>query len=337
MAYQAIHDVPEIGEAAAALATAVQERVRSNSEHTSTARLKRHGITYITGNTSVSVASQVAWSNVVGTEGKISVDSVGADVTGQDVRAIGMWVSTPTQRPLCVDIPWPVSANANAIRIVLCSVVPRFTDDACTVEVLAHVWDGNGWYPTPPGMGVCEQVAVTGQESADTFRIAEPWRSSEAFAVVVGSPDVRWDSLLVRMPGRLARDRTTQRDGDTSTPARIVLTVLSRPVNSPTVTATRSIVSVESPRLFTIDRKSHNMPSGLQDGASHMWGVIVGTDGVRRWHLLPCVLSGDGIADVQVACWPPLSDAEVAGLSIDLIRSSPIAIQSIGISEISDA
>jgi hypothetical protein len=116
-----------------------------------------------------------------------------------------------------------------------------------------------------------------------------------------------------------------------------VLSILSRCEDNPDDAATREIADIAGPRLFSLDRKSHNMPSLLHDGASHMWGVIVGTDGVRRWHLLPCVLSNDGIEDVQVACWPPLDDAEPVGSEIVLIRSSPIAIQSIGISEVSDA
>ena len=345
MSYVGINEDADVAATAAALLTSVQERVIANSEHTAASRLKRHGVTYFPGPTANPVLAQIDFDDFAGVTGKLSMSnpSVGTPtaVTGVDSRSIGLWVSTPTQRPLCLDIPWPISANATAIRIVLCSRVPTLNSNVATVEVLAHVWDGLGWYPTPPGMATTEQADVTGYASADTFRFAEPWRSTEAFASIDGSvtaQGARWDSFLVRMPARLKLDRTTQRDTDqTATPARIVLSILSRCEDSPDDEAAVTITAIQSPRLFSINRTSFAMPTLLRDGASHMWGVIVGTDGVRRWHLLPCVLSSNGIADVQVACWPPLDDAEPVGATVTLIRSSPIAIQSIGISEVSDA
>lgn len=326
------------GTSAAAL-TALQDRVRDNSEHTARSRLKRGGLTYVPGLSSGDTATDVVFSDFTGPlDALLEYDNGGNPVTGSDPRSIGAWIATPPMRPLCIATRWPVSANAASVRIVLCSRVVT----AGAMQVLAHVWDGEGWYPTPPGSATLEPLEVSGYESSTTFQFRADLRSLSCFreltASNVSNEGVRWDALTVPMPSRTRIDRTIQRDGDRNATGLVVLSFLSVR-SSVTVEDTTTLVNADDPRQPVIALRSHEMPQACRDGAAPLLGLVTGSDGALRWHLMPAVRSNGGHPNyVHVACWPPLAPPERAnGTSIDLVYAPTLNLSSIGISEIGDA
>lgn len=326
------------GTSAAAL-TALQDRVRGNSAHTATNRLKRGGMTYIPGVSNVTVSADVNFGSFTGPgDALLEYDGSGVPVTGNDPRSIGMWIATPPMRQLCIATRWPMSANATAIRVVMCSRLVS----AGAMQVLAHVWDGQGWYPTPPGSATLEPLSVAGFESPSTFQVRADLRTSSAFREIttsaVSNENVRWDAFAIPMPNRPRIDRTIQRDGDRNAMGLVVLSFLSVS-ETPSVEDSTAITDASDPRQPTLYRASHQMPVACRDGASPLFGLVTGTDGVLRWHLLPAVRSNGGHPNfVHAACWPPLAPPErESGTAIDLVYAPTLNVSSIGISEIGDA
>lgn len=338
MTYLAIDDgTAEIAETEAALLTAVQDRVRQNAAHTAANRLKKHGVVFPMGPGSETVAVDVEFGAFVGQAGQLSLSNVGASVTGADFRSAGSVFVTPVQRPLCAAFPWPISANATAIRAVLCS------SPLGAVEVMMHVWDGVAWYPTPPGMHTTERWETDGYESPDTLRFAEPWRSLPCFATLgptrtSSADECRWDALTVLLPNRAKVDRSCQLPDDANNPARIVFSFLSQPIGTLSPSLQTSFTAIADIRYPVLAHASYQMPALCRDGAGMGWLAVTGSDNVVRWHSLLAVDPGDGLSEVTAYVWPPLQLPEEApGAGVDVIVGGIMQLASIGISEIGDA
>jgi len=338
MTYLAIDDATaEIADTEAALLTAVQDRARQNAEHTAANRLKKHGVVFPLGVSANPTIGQVEFDDFAGPTGQVSLSNIGASVTGTDIRSAGAVFVTPTQRPLCMVFPWPISANASAIRAVICSA------PFGAYEVLMHVWDGVAWYPTPPGMHTVERWETDGFESPDTLRFADRWRSLPCFAVigptrVSPADECRWDALTVFLQERSKIDRSCQLAEDANNIGRIAFSFISQPVGTLASSLTTTITAVEDIRAPTLDAQSFQMPILCRDGAGVGWLAVTGTDGVVRWHLLASVDPGNGSLGVTAYVWPPLQlPEEGVGVTADVIVGGVVQISSIGITEIGDA
>jgi hypothetical protein len=342
MAYRAIDTtVAEIVDTDAALSAGVARRVTENAEHTAASRLKRCGLVWHGGVTDEATAADVTGANMVGAQGVVSRNNSGVDVTGADVLTSGCWVSTPTQRPMLAAWYWPISANAARIRLVLCSEA-----QASGVHVVAHVWDGQRWYPYPPSLSQYVGSTVASYESPDTLAPSPEVIAGSNYARITSdatADGLRWDALTVDMPGRARFDGSYQRPGDVPLGV-IALSILSaKPTANDGVTLIANSVAVDDGgRAIMYHMQPANIPANPNKiGTYHGHLVTPTRTGGFRWRHVPCVLPRDsqGPHDVTWWVWPPVTAADVLDSSSPAVKVFPagrVRMMSIGVSELGE-
>jgi len=160
-------------------------------------------------------------------------------IYGQNAARRGLQFSTPTDTPLTVRIPWPMSANADTIRIVMCiGLAGRASSGAAErkMQVVAQVYTGGRFYPKRYGIGDLEVIDV----SADGYDTSDVRSFNSAVlagsnAVEIGGSSVSveglcWVELNVDISERPVprRDDVAMRDGETEGRSFILLHFLSR-------------------------------------------------------------------------------------------------------------
>jgi len=341
MAYRAIDTtVAEIVDTDAALSAGVARRVTENAEHTAASRLKRCGLVWHGGVTDEATAADVTGASMVGAQGVVSRNNSGDDVTGADVLTSGCWVSTPTQRPMLAAWYWPISANAARIRLVLCSEA-----QASGVHVVAHVWDGQRWYPYPPSLSQYVGGTVTGYASGDTLEPAPEVIAGSNYARITTdatADGLRWDALTVDLPGRARFDGSYQRPGDVplGVVALSILSALPDPGDAVEIASTGE--SEDGGRLVYYTMQPADIPDTPNALGTYHGHLVTPThSGALRWRHIPCVLPLDtgGPHAVRYWVWPPASALD------DLASQSPapkifpagrVRMMSIGVSELGE-
>lgn len=163
-------------------------------------------------------------------------------IYGQNAARRGLQFSTPTGTPITVRIPWPMSANADTIRIVMCiGLAGRAASGAAErkMQCVAQVYTGGRFYPKRYGIGDLEVVDVSadGYDTSDV-RTFNATVLAGANAVEIGGTSVSgeglcWVELVVDISDRPTprRDDVAMRDGDAEGRSFILLHFLSRPAD----------------------------------------------------------------------------------------------------------
>lgn len=348
MAYQPLD--PAFPQTDQTIPTVLGSLLLTNAEEASTLRLKACGATYWPGASTDTDGATAALDNVPGTEGVTSYSSTGVAQYSNDTKSVGLWVSTPVQRPLVLRFPWPLSANARRIRVVVTCSVTSPTDG--TVDLVAMVNDGVQWYGATPTPESLVSAPSTVPPSNDPVRFSAEIEASDAFASVgtsIAHDSVTFVSLEVDLSGRPTWDTGLHRTGDIQFSAEVCLAVLSR-LGDTEVTQDHANVVVHEPRnLLSIPGTRPNYV-----GPAHF--VLALTDSAvtdyRLYHVSaagpdPTIAETratapdiDSTGDTWLCVWPPARQTTLENSELTqhlIIPNSTIRIIAVSIQELPNA
>lgn len=241
--YKAIDDAIATG--GRSLTGAISALLVANTTINASTRLRKSVACWPGHETDTADYTLIDGEAIVGPYGCVGYDvhpAVHTPVYGQNAARRGLQFSTPTDTPLTVRIPWPMSANADTIRVVMCiGLSGRAASGGAErkMQCVAQVYTGGRFYPKRYGIGDLEVVDVSadGYDTSDV-RTFNATVLAGANAVEIGGSSVTgeslcWVDVTVDISDRPTprRDDVAMRDGDAEGRSFILLHFLSRPAD----------------------------------------------------------------------------------------------------------
>lgn len=329
----------------------------ANVTDLATTRLKASGVTYWPGQSTSATLATAGVADIPGTVGVTSYNSSGTAQTSADPTSVGMWLSTPVQRPLTVAVPWPISANARRVRIVVaCSVT---SPTGGVMDALAWVYDGGGWYPTPPTSAALEPEPATTYPSNDPQRFSALLQSNTAYCeigVSTALDGVTFAEFIVDLGDRQPRDGSIQRPGDERRNPMVGVAFLSR-IGTGSGSTLNDVTASTPANLAEISKDLHSFPGFPVAGVGAYHGTLALVDSSTneyRYYGIQALGQNPNdpddatsAPDIQansngwVYVWPPVRDTTFVNANKygghKLIGNTVIRILSLTVQELPDA
>lgn len=332
------------------IASGVAALLTANQADMATSRLKAAGATYWPGQSTSYDLATVGVADVPGSEGVTSYDPSGTAQYSSDPQSVGLWLSTPVQRPMCVTLAWPFSANCKRVRIVMaCSVT---SPTGGVMDALGFAYDGFAWSPVNPGAEALEVESASTYPSDDPRRFNAALQATDAYREIgtgTATDGVTFAEFIVDVSARPAMDLTVQRAGDTVRQGIVGVALLSR-IGTDTNGIDLANIDLHDPRnLVSIPSTAPNYI-----GAAH--GILAlrdaGTTGMRYYAVVASgpdptdagtFASAPDIAPVGDAwfyIWPPARETTFTNSELNqhqLFGNTVIRILSLTVQELPDA
>ena len=336
------------------IASGVATLLTANQADMAASRLKAAGATYWPGQSTSYNLATVGVADVPGSEGVTSYNSSGTAQYSSDPQSVGLWLSTPVQRPMCVTVAWPFSANCKRVRIVMaCSVT---SPTGGVMDALGFAYDGFAWAPVNPGAEALEVESASTYPSDDPRRFNAALQATDAYREIGDSTaldGVTFAEFIVDVSARPAMDLTVQRAGDTVRQGIVGVALLSR-LGTGTGLALNSIVVRQPRNLIDLNTHLHSMPSHPSAGTGMYHGALALVDsatGAFRYHAVqsigmdPMSIQPYGpdlpaSTDAYAYVWPRVRDTTPDASQVGphrLLGNTVIRILSLTVQELPDA
>lgn len=274
------------------IASGVAALLTANQADMATSRLKAAGATYWPGHSTSYDLATVGVADVPGVNGVTSYSSSGTAQYSNDPQSVGLWLSTPVQRPMCVTLAWPFSANCKRVRIVMaCSVT---SPTGGVMDALGFAYDGFAWAPVNPGAEALEVESASTYPSDDPRRFNAALQATDAYREIgtsAATDGVTFAEFIVDVSARPAMDLTVQRAGDTVRQGIVGVALLSR-IGTGTGTGLNDVFTRSPPNLVEIDRHLHTFPDFQTSSVGAYHGLLALVDSATnayRYHAIQAI------------------------------------------------